>query len=122
MITCTIINSISRAKITTMFSQREVFVYACLLSIDHAKSNGIVKYYLLYDAVENEDGKLIPVTSGFFEETIQLPFAGGYIACPWKCESAEKYLETAWLKESVLWSRALVTLIKKSPIVDSCNG
>ena len=69
-----------------MFSQREVFVYACLLSIDHAKSTGIVKYYILYDAVENKDGKLIPVTLGFFEETIQLPFAGGYIACPWKCE------------------------------------
>ena len=103
------------AKTTTIFSQRKAFIYACLSSISHAKSTGIVKYYLIYDAVENEDEKCIPVASGFFEETIQLPFVVGYIACLWKCESTEKYLETTWLKESVLWSRALVTLIKKSP-------
>ena len=99
------------AKITTMFSQKEAFVYACLSSIDHAKSTEIIKYYLLYDAVENEGGKLILVTSGFFEEIIQLLSAGGYIACPCKCESAAKYLGTTWLEESVRWSRALVTLI-----------
>ena len=70
------------AEIGATFSARKPFVYAYMASVDHDKLTGVVKYHLFYDAVENEDGQLTPVTSGFFEEIIMLPFPGGYDANP----------------------------------------
>jgi len=80
--------------------------------IDTPKSTGVVKYHLLYDTYNDDEGNVMPTTSGYFEEQIKLPFTGGSIANPWLCESAANYLEGQWLKESALWSRGLVSLLK----------
>lgn len=102
------------AKADTFFSRQKPFVYAYLTSIDHKNSTGVIKYHLLYDTVENEEGQLIPITSGAFEITKKLPFSGGMIPNPWLCPSAAKYLEKTWLKEAALWSHAPIALLRKA--------
>ena len=97
-------------EVTEFFQQREAFVYSYLSSIDTADSTGIIKFHLIYNAVDDDEGKLTPVTSGAFTEKVSLPFPGGYVANPWKCDSAANYFEGTWLREPVLWSRALVRL------------
>ena len=100
------------SEATKILSGRGVFVYAYLSSIDTPKSTGVVKYHLLYDTYNDDECNVMPTTSGYFEEQIKLPFTGGSIANPWLCESAANYLEGQWLKESALWSRGLVSLLK----------
>ena len=53
-----------------LLSEQGAFVYTYLASIDHAKSTGVVKYHILYDAVVKKEGDLIPTTFGAFEEMI----------------------------------------------------
>ena len=75
-------------------------------------STGMIKYHLLYDAEEQDNGETVPVTSGYFEKEVPLPYAGGMIDNPWKCKSAANYLESQWLKEPALWSQSLVSLLE----------
>ena len=51
-------------KVMYVFMERELFVYAYLLSkcIDSGNSTGIIKYHLLYDADEHDNGETVPVT------------------------------------------------------------
>ena len=75
-------------------------------------STGIIKYHLLYDADEHDNGETVPVTPGYFEKEVQLPYAGGMIDNSWKCKSAANYLENQLLKEPALWSQSLVSLLE----------
>lgn len=45
---------------------------------------------------------------------ITFPYVGGYVDNPLKNDEVANYLATTWLKESAIWSAALVTLMKKA--------
>ena len=102
------------ACVAELFAGKQPLIYAYLLSVDCSKSVGVIKYHLIYDVRKNEDNKWVPVTSGFFEKSVRLPYDGGFVDNPWRCKSAANYFKTTWLKETAIWSRALVGLIKKA--------
>jgi hypothetical protein len=75
---------------------------------------GVIKYHLLYEYRKNDDGKPVPVTSGYFKHKVCLPYSGGLVDNPWECDPATRYFKRNWLKESTLWSCALVVLLKRA--------
>mmetsp|Transcript_36446 Transcript_36446/g.77692 ORF Transcript_36446/g.77692 Transcript_36446/m.77692 type:complete len:770 (+) Transcript_36446:2189-4498(+) len=99
---------------TNYLKQRKAFVYAYLSSINLDNSTGIIKYHLIYDAIESDKGEFIPITSGAFQKEVELPYPGGRIANEWKCDSAAQYLKRTWLKSPALWSYAVIHLLREA--------
>ena len=97
-----------------MFLANDPFICAYLSSVNCSKIMGVIKYHLLYDYRENDDGKLVPITSGYFEDKVCLPYPGGLVDNLLKCDPAARYFKRTWLKESALWSRAFCGTSKES--------
>ena len=102
------------ADATKIFSKHEAFIDAYLESVDWDSRRGVVKFHLFYDTYQNDSGKVLPKSSGFFEKSVIMPYAGGYIDNPWYSDEAADYLEGQWLKEAAIWSRAVPNLLKTS--------
>ena len=97
-----------------MFSKHEAFIDAYLESVDWDGRRGVVKFHLFYDTYQNDSGKVLPKSSGYFEKSVIMPYAGGYIDNPWYSNEAADYLEGQWLKEAAIWSRAVPNMLKTS--------
>ena len=97
-----------------MLLAKKPFIYAYLSSVNRSKTMGVITYHLLYDYRNKVDDKFVPITSGYYEHKVCLPYSGGLIDNPWKCDPAAKYFKRTWLKESALWSRVLVVLLQRA--------
>ena len=65
----------------------------------------------MYGLDEDENGINSPVSAGYFEDTVNLPYCG-QIKNPLYCEKAADYLIKEWLKYPAFWSMAGVKLLQ----------
>ena len=68
--------------VVDMCLAKKPFVYAYLSPVNRPKTMGVIKYHMLYDYRKNNDGKLVPITLGYFEQKMCLLYSGGLIDNP----------------------------------------
>ena len=82
-----------------------------LHSKDTETQTGVIHIHIVYGLDEDENGINSPVSAGYFEDTVNLPYCG-QIKNPLYCEKAADYLIKEWLKYPAFWSMAGVKLLQ----------
>ena len=83
-------------------SDDTVFWYIYLHSKDIDSYTGVIHIHVIYDVV-NDSGVPKEITTGFFDQTVKLPFSvGSSVDNTLFCLLGVDYLTNTWLKEAAL--------------------
>ena len=104
-------------KVLENIMEKQVFYHIYLFDANEDKTKGTIHIHIIYDTRKdgtNEDGTSAddtPYFSGFFEQTIDLPF-DGYIHNPMFSPAAAKYLLDTWMKQPAFWSMSVMNMLR----------
>ena len=97
-----------------MIESEQVFYYVYLFSKDTTKKTGMLHIHIVYgNKAESEDdgADTSPLSVGWFEQEIPLPF-DGTIPNPVHSPDVANYLNKEWLKCPAFWSRSIINLLR----------